>query len=208
VRIADIKDIGGDWTFLTQDGTDVFKYVELPRVEGHVKLVGYFQTEKYFPRVFPFPRILDTTAVPALPYDSCAFLHIRRGDYLLPVCAHHNVDLTTYRRCALAAYDASVKIVVCSDDVEWCQRSLPALYGDLVADDRWVFLDAETTNIATLAVMARCGAGGICSNSTFSWWGSCLGSRRGHIFMPGTWGHAPLPAPQDLYPPWATLLPV
>jgi hypothetical protein len=204
-----VVDLSGSWTQISQSHDDSFKFIDLPFIAGNVKLVGCFQSEKYFPRVFPHVGLIEDARVPTGVDDGCAFLHVRRGDYLLPVCAHHNVDLTLFRRYALAAFEPSVKIVVCSDDMAWCRRSLPALYGDLIADDRWIFLDDDATNDVTLAVMARCGAGGICSNSSFSWMGAFFGPRRGGlVFMPGTWGYAPLPSPHDLFPPWATLLPV
>lgn len=195
------------WMLMEEPADLLYKHVDLPAVPGHVKLQGYFQSEKYFPAGgIPRPAILaglDTV------YSNYAFLHIRRGDYLLPVCSHHRVDLTAYYRYALSLFsDSTTRILVCSDDLDWCRSILLAQYSDLVPADRWEFFSGN--DYETLRAMTACGRGGICANSTFSWWGAYWGSgrRAGGIYtMPAVWGHPPLPSAVDLHPSWATVLP-
>lgn len=208
----------GAWKVVTLPGDAVFSYIELPPLEGNVKLEGYFQSQCYFPANLCLPQLLDGVVKPvdALP-PRCAFLHVRRGDYLSPYTAHHNVNLGTYYRRAIGLYDPDVYIFVCSDDMDWCMSELPRRYSDLVLPHRWIFAPSTLSDTETLALMAQCAMGGICANSTFSWWGayfsfvnarSSTEKSRGLWTMPGTWGYAPLPPARDLYPPWATVLPV
>jgi hypothetical protein len=198
------------WTLMQEGEGQVFTYHPMPFVEGNGYLKGYFQSEKYFPEGgVPRPAILAGLEE---RYRNFAFLHVRRGDYLLPVCAHHYVDFTAYYRYALSLFaDSGVRILVCSDDIEWCRATLPGRYGDLISADRWEFLAADATDYDTLRAMTACGRGGICANSTFSWWGAYWNVGRGaagvHYTMPSVWGRPPVPETRDLYPSWATVLP-
>jgi hypothetical protein len=196
------------WLLMEEPGELLYRHVDLPPVLGNVKLQGYFQSEKYFPSGgVARPSIL--TGVDER-YQNYAFLHIRRGDYLLPVCQHHRVDLTIYYRYALSAFaDSDTRILVCSDDLDWCRSHLVATYGDLISADRWEFFNGN--DYETLRAMTACGRGGITANSTFSWWGAYWGIGRGlHAVyaMPAVWGLPPLPPVVDLHPSWATVLPV
>jgi hypothetical protein len=201
------------WTLLEAGGDDSYTFVNLPRVEGHAYLKGYFQSEKYFP-TGGVPRPAALTGLESR-YRNFAFLHVRRGDYLLPVCRHHYVDLRAYYRYALALFaDSDTRILVCSDDIEWCRETLPAEYSDLISTDRWEFLGGDVTDFDTLRAMTACGRGGICANSTFSWWGAywsvgraAVAQHKGIYTMPAVWGAPPLPPTRNLYPDWATVLP-
>jgi len=195
------------WLLMEEPGDLLYRHVDLPAVPGNVKLQGYFQSEKYFPAGgVARPGIL--TGLDAV-YREYAFLHIRRGDYMLPVCAHHRVDLRAYYRYALSLFaDSDTRILVCSDDIEWCRGNLVATYGDLIPADRWEFFTGN--DFETLRAMTACGRGGITANSTFSWWGAywSVGRGAGGVYsMPAVWGHPPLPPVVDLHPSWALVLP-
>jgi hypothetical protein len=205
---------GQEWTVLTLNGDDSLTYIDLPYVATSVCLSGYFQSPRYFPSGGPaVPAILLAAAPAAMPTASPrAFLHVRRGDYLHPLCKHHQVDLRNYYRYALSVFDPSTSIVVCSDDIAWCRATLPHEYRDIVDASRWIFLADDLDDYETLRVMVGCSAGGICANSTFSWWathfGRLAGNGDGMYCMPGTWGYPPLPPARDIYPDWATVLPI
>jgi len=179
-----------------------------------VKLEGWFQHVDFLPRNISWFSdallFLETAKCPLLDYENTAFLHIRRGDYLHPACAHHRVDLRTYYGLALALFSDTTKIVVVSDDIEWARATFPVEYA-FIPESRWMFC-AGLNEFQTLGVMMRCGRGGIAANSTFSWWGSFFGhlstDGRRLYTMPGKWGLPPLPAEVGLYPSWATVLPV
>lgn len=207
-------DLVPGWTVLEEGEGNVFTYFPMPRVDGHAYLKGYFQSEKYFPvDGVPRPAILAGLED---RYRNFAFLHVRRGDYLLPVCAHHYVDFITYYRYALSLFaDGGAQILVCSDDIEWCRHELVGRYSDLIPADRWEFLTTGASDYDTLRAMTACGRGGICANSTFSWWGAYWnvgrgcgrGAQRAQYTMPSVWGRPPVPEVRDLYPEWATVLP-
>jgi hypothetical protein len=186
------------WTTIKEDSP--FMYMDLPYVNGNVKLGGYFQSEKYFPSTPIRPAILENSIVP----PNTVFLHVRRGDYLSPYNRHHCVNLLTYYHRALSILDPSTMIFVCSDDMPWCRQELPRIYNGIVQQHRWIFMELSDTD--TLRAMRQC-IGGICANSTFSWWGAYFSQRR-EVYMPDIWGFPPLPPAVDIYPSWATKLPV
>ena len=183
-----------DWGKLT--AKDAFIYRALPPcLKNNVCLNGYFQALGYLPK--------QKIARPAILEGPCrtnqAFLHVRRGDYLDPYHAHHCVPLSDYYRKALQLYEEDVRILVCSDDIPWCKEMLVRQNCDIVAPHRWIFLDAD--DVTTLAAMTACEYGGICANSTFSWWGAYWNiSPQKLICMPRMWGQPPMPEAKELYP--------
>jgi len=204
----DILTIGGEvlvgvkWTELREEFVDAMTYRPLPFVAGHVKLCGAFQSERYFPSggislSGVVPHVLRV-GVPTV------FLHVRRGDYLHPFNQHHYVDLSGYYERALGLFSGAY-VVVCSDDLAWCKSVLPARYPGVSAD-KWIWFDGE--EYATLGMMRGCVLGGICANSTFSWWGAYLGLAGGDkiVTMPALWiqNRAGFPKAIDIYPAWAT----
>lgn len=155
----------------------------------------------------------------ATDWSRTFFLHVRRGDYMSPANRHHCVDLSGYYREALAVFDGAAASVgedpatwtcfVVSDDIAWCRE---AFAGDLGSAWRgtWLFCPADLTDAETLYWTALAGLGGICANSTFSWWAAFFVWRQAkaaaRLFMPRPWGHPPLPPRRDLYPAWVTVL--
>jgi hypothetical protein len=200
----DIPTISGDgvaWTEVCEEFVDAMTYHELPAVTGHVKLCGAFQSERYFPSggvrlAGVVPRVLWVGA-------PTVFLHVRRGDYLHPFNQHHYVDLAQYYERALSLFSEAY-VVVCSDDLAWCKATLPARYPSVSAD-KWIWFSGD--EYATLSAMMGCTLGGICANSTFSWWGAYLGLGSGDklVTMPSLWIQlrAGFPKAVDIYPAWA-----
>ena len=189
------------WFLMKPSGDDGLTYVNLPYVNDNVVLQGYFQSELYFPKS-PMPYTLPT--IHSLPLDQSLFFHVRRGDYLSPYCRHHQVDLSDYWRRALDIFCADAFVVVASDDISWCERELPRLFGDRVLPHQWIFL-RNMDELETMAIMAGCRHGGICANSTFSWWGAYFNTL-GTIVMPRPWGYPPMPPARDIYPERAVIL--
>lgn len=118
-------------------------------------------------------------------YEDCAFLHVRRGDYLnMP--SYHFIQSIEYYKNAVANLLETTKtirkIYVVSDGIEWVKNQeffhLP-IFEIYESDDE----------LDTLALMASCKAGAICGNSTFSWWGAFLGAygKRSPVYVPKRW---------------------
>jgi hypothetical protein len=182
-----------------------FTFEVPPFHAGNVMLEGYAQSEAYGPMKTKLPTLsssLSAAMIP-LPWQSMFFLHVRRGDYLHPANAHHVVDLRRYYKNCLQKLPAKYKCFVVSDDMEWCRSNLPSLD----PQRQWIWCPTTLADTEVLFWMAACERGGICGNSTFSWWAAKFGwdaRKKGQYFMPATWGHGPTFANTlDLYPPWA-----
>ena len=192
-----------DATTLKEPDGYALTYLPLPPIKGSVILDGYFQSERYFPTSpIPPPRLLTG----GVRRPDTYFFHVRRGDYLHPHNAHHYVSLQAYwQRCFfLLPVHAGTRFLIVSDDMEWCKAELPSLLRRCMSADQWEFSKAAT-DAETLAEMCGCLAGGICANSTFSWWAAYwIQNKDKRVCMPATWGFPPLPPAVDVWPTWAT----
>jgi hypothetical protein len=170
--IDDIK----EFKPLKQGGKTISSYEELPYCQENVKLIGLFQSDKYFPSYRIRPALIGYHDQ---PFQETIFLHVRRGDYLKnPV---NNVDLTQYYKNALTFVKPEIGILVCSDDIPWCKENLPkfGLY-------KWIWF--EGNDVETWRAMSKCRYGGICANSTFSWWGAYFNhSADKKVYFPAKW---------------------
>lgn len=162
-----------------------FCYAPIKFTSSHI-IDGYFQSEKYFHQVRnDIITQFEPNRQNALEVDrlflrygcpDCA-LHVRRGDYT------NNdlfVDLTStlYYERGLSQFGGSAKILVLSDDPEWCRRRF--------CDRRLVFAD-RSSEVIDLFLFAHCPAN-IIANSSFSWWGAWLNCNANPVvFAPDRW---------------------
>lgn len=167
-------------------------YIPLPVVDPtieHCLLQGYFQTARYLgEHKQAFIRLLS------LPFDQVnwmyktCFLHVRRNDYLK--IQLHNVDLSKYYPRAINLFlekHPFVHFHVVSDDIGWCKEQ--ELFRQI--SERVSFED-QPDETKALVRMAKCELGGICPNSTFSWWAGFLNPNPEKIIiMPNTWFNDP-----------------
>ena len=180
-----------------------FTYEPPPFIAGNVMLEGYAQSEAYGPSKLPtFSPKLSPSMI-SLPWHSMFFLHVRRGDYLHPANGHHAVDLRDYYCRCLRTFPREMACFVVSDDMEWCKVNVP----ELDPGRRWIWCP-PIPDTEVLFWMSSC-AGGICANSTFSWWAAKLGwdvKKKGQYHMPVPWGYGPtFSNTRDLYPSWAVI---
>ncbi len=194
------------WMVLKEPHDHAFTYNTLPNIDGNVYLDGYFQSELYFPRQglptsVPCPQSIHTDFL-SIDWSSVFFLHIRRGDYMHAANRHHQIDVGAYVRKAMREFSLEGKqCFVASDDIAWCQSALPTWF----PSQSWIFCPSDLTDAETLFWMSLCGLGGICANSSFSWWGAFfvrLSAPEAKFCMPYPWGTKPLPEARDLYPSW------
>jgi Glycosyl transferase family 11 len=205
---------GESWADVCEPPGCAFTFLEIPNVEGrHVCLRGYFQSPRYFEGCMELPNMVPPpspgfadASLFAYPWSEIGFLHIRRGDYLHPANAHHRVDLRDYIRSCLGIAECQTWFVV-SDDMPWCRRELCGWLGIAGLEEKLLWCPEAATDAETFYWMSLCGGGGICANSTFSWWAAYFlhvaGVPRDRIFMPAVWGHFAAPV-RDLWPTWAT----
>lgn len=144
-------------------------------------LKGYFQSPYYIHNSFTRECLVEHLSNRKIQRPKTCFLHIRRGDYVNN--PFHYVNLTAYYleaiRRMFVEHNVS-KIVICSNDIEWCKKQWY-----LSNNDRICF-DEEKDELKTLYLMASCSHGGICSNSSFSWWGAWL-SEACINYIPSKW---------------------
>jgi hypothetical protein len=155
--------------------------------EKGVILSGYFQKHYYLDsyqteikQLFDLP--LSTELHRKYPdMNHAYFLHVRRGDYVGN--SFHELDLMDYYERAIQRIqkETNSKAIayVVSNDIEWCKQS------PLLQDIPHRFVTEN--EVDTLAIMIRCGLGGIASNSSFSWWGLYLQPNRRHLIVPSKW---------------------
>jgi hypothetical protein len=139
---------------------------------------GNLQNEQYFIQcrsellaLFKEPYYISQyihTKYPDLNFQDTCFIHVRLGDRLQQ--KDKCLDLNTYYKNSIdviLSYNQNAHFIVFTDDI----KSLSKLYSWL--PQRYAIYYEESA-IACLYMMARCRMGGICSNSTFSWWGAWL----------------------------------
>jgi len=158
----------------TENGCRCICYDTIPQYDTqHLHLIGYFQSEKYLEGCAA--EFLDLLEFPQCDvddpdwYSNACFIHIRRGDYLK--WHLHNVDLwTRYYPSAIARMQElhrGVNFLICSDDIPWCEAQ--PFFRDAAATGRLRFL-REKDEVKSMLIMSQCRIGGICANSSFSWW--------------------------------------
>jgi len=139
-----------------------------------VKILGYFQDWRYISQGFVqrVRRAFSNTILSKYPdIQSTVFIHIRGGDYKGHVL--HGVDLTRYYANAMALFPEDTVYSIFTNDVEYAKSfNLP---GSII----------EENESDSLFLMSQC-KGGICANSTFSWWGAYLNTDR-MLTLPDTW---------------------
>jgi len=157
--------------YYEMDNVQCFQYNE-SLGEDSIYIEGYLQTEKYFKEYRE--DILALFKPYNLRLDSY-FIHVRRGDFLKADL--HRIDLDDYYQRAISyieAVDPHSHYYIVSDDIPYCKNLFESLNKTFVEGDM------------AFSIMTSC-KGGICANSTFSWWGSYLIDREKIVILPKQW---------------------
>jgi hypothetical protein len=176
-RIIQQKHVPEIPMYCETDNIKCFQHNEIT-IEKSLYIEGYLQNEKYFKEYRK-----DILAL-FKPYDlklDSYFIHVRRGDYLTNPL--HCIDLHDYYKSAIDYIESKnpqSHYYIVSDDIPYCKEY--TLFDSL----NKTFV--EDTPMNTLSIMSSC-KGGICSNSTFSWWGSYLIDREKIVTFPKKWIH-------------------
>jgi len=166
-------------------------------------MFGYFQNEKYFSGEQNRKDILALFKEPTeclagelifsavqkyshLDLDDMYFIHIRMGDYMYPANRGiHFVDLRTYYKRAIEhirAIDPNAKFVLFTDSPVAYKKLYSNIEGDIID-----IID-EKNPVVAFYMMIRCMKGGICANSTFSWWAAWMNNNpRKIVTIPSKW---------------------
>lgn len=129
--------------------------------KDEVKNLFYFENKKY--------DKYDT--------DNSFFIHFRRGDYVNN--SYHEVVNNDYYKNALKYFNVK-KVLIFSNEKNYGMKL------DFLKDYEKVFVDED--EIDSLNIMRQCKYGGICANSSFSWWGAYLNNSKDKIItVPCKW---------------------
>lgn len=162
-------------------------------IEQDLYLQGYFQNEKYFKeyihdilKFFKNETIINDLRKKYIHLNHSFFIHVRRGDYV----PHHlykiNYGQYLWKSYQHILYNTKIldpHFYILSDDIEFCKQfDVFNNYGM-----RRTFVENESA-LYSLYLMSLCNFGGICSNSSFSWWGSYMNENPNKIVIfPDKW---------------------
>jgi hypothetical protein len=166
-------------------------------VNDGLSVKGHFQHWKYVENIWPrieneiFSTLsethLDTKLIDILGTPTIA-VHIRGGDYLIPQISQIYGRLpSSYYRSAIALAMENVqsptKIIVLTNDLFFAKETISeSEYPSVVFMDSGEFSAWQSLKIMSLASAV------VTANSTFSWWGGYMCSKRGGIAItPQPW---------------------
>ncbi|TFF40878.1 alpha-1,2-fucosyltransferase [Mucilaginibacter psychrotolerans] len=180
---------------LHHQGTGYISFTEYVKSQ-HLYLDGYFQSEKYFSdkrqailSEFEFPPLDEDNKLIAskmLSAENAVNFHIRRGDYLIPnINSIHGILPLSYYHKALDILKSRyghLVVFVFSDDVPWAKKNVNTDGLEVIFIER----NSAEHSWKDMALMTYC-KHHIIANSSFSWWGAWLSTRRGDVFAPYNW---------------------
>lgn len=147
---------------------DHFYYEPIP-YQPDMKIIGYFQSEKFFwdykdDVIKAFGLNPNKKTIPGL-----VSLHIRRGDYLQYSDKHPPVTPEYIREAGELfremGYD---RVLVFSDDMAWATQNVQKILPEFKVE-----FEMFGNELSKIEKMSMC-EHNIISNSTFSWWGAYI----------------------------------
>ena len=179
-------------SFIIFENNEPLPFIDIPNYEfNNLLIYGYFQNEKYFIdykdeiiKLFEIEqeRLLYLTNKYKNLKNSC-FIHIRRGDYLKFSDIYYFDLKLYYEKCIKIMQEKYNNCLFCifSDDIEYCKN-----YKTFKSINA-IFIEDEN-ELNSLYLMSLCHLGGICTNSTFSWWGAYLNKNNDKtVIFPNKW---------------------
>jgi hypothetical protein len=160
-------------------------------------IIGYFQNYNYIT-----PSFLSKLSLPSESLnrynniENTVFLHIRGGDYIN--CGLLDLKLDNYYHRAIKEFPADTKFSVFTNDIPYANTKnfLNNISYEII----------QESEVDSMFLMSKC-KGGICANSTFSWWGAFLNRNR-KLILPSKWWNNPKLYSEGIYFPEATIIPV
>ncbi len=151
-------------------------FTKFPRSCKGVKSIVHLDDQRYHEIERILPEFIQTLSLPDVPKTDTAFLHIRGGDYVNH--SLHHVPLELYYMRAIRHFPNDTVFYIFTNDIEYA-KTQPVL-----SKIRHEFIECD--EITALAMMKQCSRGGICANSSFSWWGAVLDTNR-TLVIPSKW---------------------
>ena len=174
---SNAQPIWGSFTF-----SDTIPFDDYPTIYA-----GWYQTEKYFSKYTEVIKDLYSPTIefvnrvlkefPFFNNSVVGAINVRRGDYLTQPRRHPVVTMD-YINEAYKQLPSCDKIIVLSDDIQWCKQN--TTFPNVVFVENYVDCDA-------LWLLSLCDHF-IISNSSFSWWGAYLSRTENKVVIsPETW---------------------
>jgi len=141
-----------------------------------VYLDGFFQNYNYITSTFLNKLSLPSDALSRhAGICNTVFIHIRGGDYI--GSCEFDVGLDEYYSRAIEQFPEDTKFSVFTNDIPYMKtkKFLDTISYEVI----------EENEIDSLFLMSKC-SGGICANSSFSWWGAFLDRNR-KLILPSKW---------------------
>lgn len=113
------------------------------------------------------------------------FLHVRRGDYLKPEfrdAFSHSCPVSYYESAITYVKDRmpEARFFVFSDDIPWVRDSIS------IPDATYIDWNTGKDSFLDMYLMSHCKAA-IIANSSFSFWGAMLGTKKTIVVKPSKW---------------------
>lgn len=142
---------------------------KLDNTNENVNFIGYFQNYQYIDPYF-YERLDFSHSFQMLEkypdIERCVFLHVRGGDYLNPnYITIYTINYEQYYERAISVFPKGTKFAIFTNDKQH------AMNQSFINRIDYHFIDEN--EVDSLFLMSKC-SGGICVNSTFSWWGGLL----------------------------------
>jgi hypothetical protein len=191
-----------------QERSLAFESGLMKRAVKQTRLIGYWQSEKYFRgiekelredfQLHPFYSEQAAEKAKIIPARETVSVHVRRGDYAgdAKVRDYHGECGVAYYEKAMRRFVSGVQkpvFVIFSDDPDWCRRNLPVL-------GEYVYMEPSFFPAIDMILMSAC-AHHIIANSSFSWWGAWLNPNPGKIVIaPKPWNSGTGSGRPDIIP--------
>ena len=160
----------------TEERMQPYDWIQIARSIPNLTITGYFQNYNYIPPSFFEKLNLPTESLSRNPrLKESVFIHIRGGDYVNhPI---HDIKLDNYYERAIKLFPEETVFSIFTNDIEYAQSK------SFLKNVPHVFVNES--EVDSLYLMSQC-SGGICANSTFSWWGAYLNRAR-KLILPSRW---------------------
>jgi glycosyl transferase family 25 len=148
--------------------------------ESNILFDGYFQNHNYITQEFIDKLSFETEILHNYPdIQNTIFLHVRGGDYIGHDLLH--VNLAEYYVEAINSFPKETVFSIFTNDINYTKTILN------LQNINHVIIDEN--EVDSIYLMSKC-KGGICANSSFSWWGARLNPNR-KLILPSNWFNDP-----------------
>lgn len=160
----------------TEERMQPYDWIQIVQSIPNLSITGYFQNYTYITQSFIEKLKLPTEALSRhLEIKDTVFIHIRGGDYVNhPI---HDVKLDNYYVRAIKLFPEGTTFSIFTNDIDYAKSK------SFLKEVPHVFIHER--ELESLYLMSQC-SGGICANSSFSWWGAYLNRAR-KLILPSKW---------------------